>query len=260
MELANKVAIVTGAGGKGCGRADARRFAHDGAAVVVADVDEAGGRETVRLIEVAGGRAAFCRTDVGVEAEVRALLAFADKAYGGVDIIVNNASFPYHPQEPFGYWRETIQVDLLGPLFATLHGLEALRRRGGGAIVNIGSTSALGHGRNHAHVPAFDVAKAGIIRLTTALAGLREREGIRVNCLVPGWIATPEVQGYVDSLTPPQRRERGVPDVLITLDEIADAVVQLATDESLAGRIMVCWNGQPRRLIAHGDRGYAELD
>ncbi len=260
MELTNKVAIVTGAGGDGSGRADARRLAREGAAVLVSDVNEPGGQETVRLIEAAGGRAAFCRADISVEAEVQALIAFAEKSYGGVDIIVNNASFPYHPQEPFGYWRETIQVDLLGPMFATLHGIEALRKRGGGAIVNIGSTSAIGHGRKHAQVPAYDVAKAGIIRLTTALGWLGQRENIRVNCLVPSWIATPEVQGYVDSLTPPQRKERGVPETLIKLDEIADAVVQLATDESLAGRVMVWWNGEPRRLIRQGDPGYAELE
>jgi len=260
MELKGKIAVVTGAGGEGCGRADARRLARDGVAVVVSDVNETGGRETVRLIEAAGGRAVFCRADVGVEAEVRALIAFAEKTLGGLDIIVNNASFPYHPQEPLGHWVETVQVDLLGPMYATLHGIEALRRRGGGAIVNIGSTSAVGHGRLHGHVPAYDAAKAGVIRLTTTLGWLREREGIRVNCLVPGWIATPEVQGYVDSLTPPQRKERGVPDRLITLDEIADAVVQLATDESLAGRVMVWWNGQPRRLIPHGDPGYTELE
>src|SRR5438093_4690615 len=129
-----------------------------------------------------------------------------------------------------------------------------MRRRGGGAIVNIGSTSALAHGRQHAGGSAgYDVAKAGGIRLTTRLAWLKEKEGIRVNCLVPDWIASPEVKAYFDALTPPQRQEGRVPAVLTTLDKIAEAVVQLVTDETLAGRIIVWWSGQARGLIPFGD-------
>lgn len=260
MDLKDKAVIVTGSGGGGSGRAIACRFAHEGARVVVCDVNEEGGRETLRLIESEGGRAAFLKADVGVEDEVRRLLAFAESTFGGLDVLVNNASAPYHPDAPFDYWNETIQVDLLGPVWGTHQAIDIMRRRGGGAIVNIASVSALGHGRKHAQVPAFDVAKAGVIRLTTALERLREPDGIRVNCLVPGWITSPQVQAYVDSLTADERRARGVPDVLITLEEIADAVVELAIDESLGGRVMVWWNGEPRRLIPHGDPGYAGLE
>ena len=256
----NKVAIVTGAGGGGSGRAIARRFARDGASVVVSDIDDLGGSETVRLIEQEGGRAAFFHADVGIEKDVRDLIAFAEKTYGGVDILVNDASAGYHPETPFEHWLETVQVDLLGPIYGTLQALEPMRRRGGGAIVNIASISTLGHGRKHAEVPAYDVAKAGVIRLTTTLARLREPGGIRVNCLVPGWIESPPVKSYVDSLTAEQRKQRGVPDRLITLDEIAAAVIRLATDERLAGRVMVWWNGQAPALIPAGDPGYAALE
>src|SRR5437773_1930848 len=100
MELVGRVAIVTGAGGGGSGRAIARRLARDGASVVVSDINEGGGSETVRLIESEGRRAIFFRADVGVEAEVRALIAFAEKTYDGVDLMVNNASAPYHPEAP----------------------------------------------------------------------------------------------------------------------------------------------------------------
>ncbi len=258
MELHGRVAIVTGAGGGGSGRAIARRLARDGAAVVVSDISERGGRETLRFIEAAGGHGAFFRADVGVESEVRGLVAFAEKTCGGVDIMVNNAG-PYYP-EPLGHWSETVQANLLGTMYGTLCAIEAMRRRGGGAVVNIGSTSSLGHGRKHSPSPAYDAAKASVIRLTTALGWLRDREGIRVNCLVPDWVATPEVSAYVDSLTPEQRKQHGVPDVLLTLDQIAGAVVQLATDESLAGRVMVWWCGQPPRLIPVGDPGYASLE
>jgi NAD(P)-dependent dehydrogenase (short-subunit alcohol dehydrogenase family) len=256
MPLAGKVAIVTGAGGVGSGRAIARRLARAGASVVCCDVDEANGRETVRLIEGQGGRAAFVRADVGREDDVRGLVELAERTYGGLDVLVNNASAPYEPQGFLTGWFDAVQVDLLGPMHAVLHAIPAMRRRGGGAVVNIGSTSALGHGYKPSKSPGYDVAKAGIIRLTTMLEPLAAAENIRVNCLVPDWVATPEVKAYWDTLSARQRKQQGVPDELISLDEVADAVVRLATDERLAGRILVWWCGQPARLIRRADPGH----
>jgi|SRR5450432_686202 NAD(P)-dependent dehydrogenase (short-subunit alcohol dehydrogenase family) len=85
-------------------------------------------------------------------------------------------------------------------MYAILYAIPAMRKRGGGAIVNIGSTSALGHGLKHSKSPAYDVAKMGMIRLTTTLRPLSDSDGIRVNWLVPAWVATPELTAYVDSL------------------------------------------------------------
>jgi NAD(P)-dependent dehydrogenase (short-subunit alcohol dehydrogenase family) len=99
-----------------------------------------------------------------------------------------------------------------------------------------------------------------VMRLTTTLGPLRDQENIRVNCLVPSWVASPGPKEYWASLTPAQRKERGVPETLIQLDEIADAILRLATDESLFGRIMVWWNGEPPRLIPVGDPGYQRLE
>ena len=260
MELKGKVAIVTGAGGGGSGTAEVRRFARDGGLVVVSDINESGGRETVRLIEADGGRASFFRADAGVESEIKRLIAFAESTYGGLDILVNNASAPYPPQGPLKGWFDAIQVDLLGAMWGTFFAIEAMRRRGGGAIVNIGSTSALGHGRKHSNSPGYDVAKMGITRLTTTLAWLRASDNIRVNCLVPDWVASPEVKEYFDSLTPEERKAKGVPAVLTTLDEIADAVVRLVRDESFAGRILVFASGERPRLIPWSDPGYAALE
>ena len=257
MDLTGKVAIVTGSGGLGCGRAIARRFAREGCAVVVSDIDEPGGRETVRLIEAEGGRGAFFRADVSKESDITALIEFAENTYGGLDVLVNNASAPYHAEAAPKNWFDIIEVDLHGAMYATLHAIPAMRKRNGGAIVNMGSTSAIGHGRKHSKSPGYDVAKMGLIRLTTTLAPLYASDGIRVNCLVPAWIATPEVKSYVDSLTPQQRKEGDVPEVLITLDEIASAVLKLATDETLAGRIMLYYNGEPPRLIPQGDPGFS---
>ncbi len=259
MEIWDKVAVVTGAGGGGSGRAIARRLAREGAAVVVSDIVEAGGLETVRHIEASTGRAAFFRADVGVEADVKALIAFAEKTYGGLDILVNGAG-PYFPADPLAHWFDTLQANLLGSMYGTLHAIPAMQRRGGGAIVNFGSTSAIGHGRKHSPSPAYDVAKAGVHRMTTTLGWLKEKENIRVNCIVPDWVATEEVRAYVNSLTPAQRKEARVPDVLTTVEEIADGVVELIKDDSLAGRVMVWWSGEPRQLIPPGDPGYAGLE
>jgi NAD(P)-dependent dehydrogenase (short-subunit alcohol dehydrogenase family) len=261
MLLTNKVSLITGSGGGGSGRAIACRFAREGSSVIVCDIDESGGQETVRLIEAEGGRAVFFRADVGVDSEVHDLMAFADEKYGGVDVLVNNASDTSHLAGFFEHWNELIRVDLLAPVHLTFHAIEAMRRRGGGAIVNIGSTSAVGHGRKHSRWPAYDVAKAGVMRLTTTLAPLREELGIRVNCLIPNWVASPPVKAYWDSLTPQHRTAGGVPEVLTTLDEIADAVVRLATDDQLAGRLMIFWNsGEPPRFIPWGDPGCAGLE
>ena len=252
--------IVTGAGGAGCGRAIAARFARDGAAVVVSDIADAGGHETVALIKRDHGRAAYQRADVRDERQVKELIAFGERTFGGVSVMVNNASAPFRPAEPLEHWIDTVQTDLVGVMFGTRHAIDALRRADGGAIVNIASVSGLWHGRRSpGGVPAYDAAKAGVIRLTTALAGLAESDGIRVNCLAPGWIATPGPREYWESLTPAQRAERGVPSKLLSTSQIASAVVLLATDRSLAGRVLAWWSEDEPRLVSWGDRGYADF-
>jgi NAD(P)-dependent dehydrogenase (short-subunit alcohol dehydrogenase family) len=263
MLLNDKVAIVTGAGGSGCGRAIACRFARAGAAVVIADVREAGMGDTAAAIEAAGGRSAVGLTDVANEAEVRALFAFAEDTYSGVDVVVNNASLAAFPEKSFNDSVANLRVDLLGAMYATRYGIEALRRRGGGAIVNIGSTSALPHGDLRAHGPGasgYNTAKAGVMRLTTTLGWMGAQEGIRVNCLVPHWIGTDHIKAEIARMTPEQRRAWAVPDVLLTPEELAEAVLRLATDESLAGRLLVCIGGRPPQLIPFGDPGYAQIE
>jgi NAD(P)-dependent dehydrogenase (short-subunit alcohol dehydrogenase family) len=260
MDLQGKTAVVTGAGGLGCGRMIALRLAREGALVVASDLDKRGVEETVARIEAEGGRAAPHRTDVSVRHEVDELIAFSGATFGGLDILVNNASAPYGPQGPLEGWFDAIQVDLLGPMYATLAAVPAMRKRGGGAILNIGSTSALGHGRKHSKSPGYDVAKAGVTRLTTTLQWLKERDNIRVNCLVPDWVATPEVKAYWDALTVEQRRESGAPGRLTTLEEIAGAAARLITDETLAGRILIYWSEDGPKMLPWADPGFAGYD
>ena len=259
MEVAGKVAIVTGAGGGGQGRALALRLAREGASVVVSDIDEAGGQETVRAIEAAGGHAAFLRADAGRESDATALIAFAEKRFGGLDILVNNAG-PYFHLHRLNHWDETMRANLMGPIYTTLRAIKPMERRGGGAIIYYGSSSALGHGLKHSPSPAYDVAKAGVARLTTTMEWLKETYGIRVNCIVPSWVASQEVQSYVDSLTPEERRAGDVPETLISLDEISAVVLRLITDETLNGRVLLWLNGSPPMLIPRGDPGYANLE
>lgn len=260
MNISGDVAIVTGAGGTGCGRAIAARFATRGSAVVVSDINEAGGYETVRLIEQSGGRAAFFRADVREESQVRDLVSFAKASFGGLTVLVNNASAPHGSSEGLEDWMDSIGTDLLGTIYATRWAVDAMRRGCGGAIVNIASISALWHGRRTAGgFPGYDVAKAGMIRLTTRLAPLAEKHNIRVNCLAPGWIATNGPRQYWESLTPAERIERGVPCRLLKIDQISEAVMRLVDDHSLAGRVLVWWSEDAPYLIQWGDRGYRNV-
>ena len=256
MRDGNRAVIVTGAGGAGCGRSISARFASGGASVVVSDIDEAGGQDTVRLIERRGGRATFFGADVRKESQVRDLVSFTETTFGGLSVLINNASAP-HGSEGIEGWMDSLETDLLGAIYTTRWAVDAMRRGGGGAIVNIASISALWHGRKApGGFAGYDVAKMGMIRMTTRLASLAEKERIRVNCLAPGWIATEGVRQHWESLTPPQRAVRGVPSKLLTTDQISEAVVRLAEDRSLAGRVLVWWSEDVPRLIEWGDRGY----
>lgn len=260
MSHPTSVVIVTGAGGHGCGRAIARRFANDGAAVVVSDIDDRGGAETVRQIEGAGGTAMYCHTDVRDETDVLDLMATCERELGAVSVLVNNASMAEATSPGIDGWMESIDTDLLGTIRVTKHAVEAMRRSGrGGSIVNMSSISALWHGRTTpGGFEGYDVAKAGMIRMTTRLASLAQTYGIRVNCLAPGWIATDEVAAHWRSLSPAERLKRGVPSRLLEPSEVADLVVRLAADESLSGRVVAWWSEDTPRLIRWGDRGYRD--
>ena len=260
MILHGRSALVTGSGGTGCGRAIALRLAAEGATVVVSDSNIEGGEETLRLIEADGGRALFRPADVRQEAQVRDLVAFASNECGPLGLVVNNATAPFSHGYEMDRWLQTAETDFIGPLMAMRYAVEAMRRAGqGGAIVNVSSISALWHGRRtSAAAPVYDAAKAGLLRLTTGLAEFAKTDNIRVNCLAPGWIATEGPLTYWESLTPEQRVERGVPARLLSTSQVADAVVRLATDESLAGRVLVWWSDKEPRLLEWGDRGYRD--
>lgn len=248
MEIRNRVAIVTGAGAGGTGRAIALRLAQEGAAIAVTDVDPAGGEETVRLIKAHKGRAAFVRADMRVDDDIEGMIAFAERQFGGLDMLVNNAGWtdePHFPEASPAHWGATLDLNLRGPMFGTQCAIEAMWRTGGGAVVNIASVAGLGYGPHNS--PEYAAAKAGLIRFTASLASLREHMNVRVNCVIPQWIATEHVKATIAAMSPDERAQ--VPDRLNEPEEIADAVVEFIRDDELTGRVMVCWCGEPRTLF-----------
>ncbi|MBA7467441.1 3-oxoacyl-[acyl-carrier-protein] reductase FabG [subsurface metagenome] len=191
QELSGKVAIVTGAG-RNIGRAIALALAEGGAAVVInARSNRAEADAVVREIEASGGKAIVHIGDVADAKAVHAMADAAAKAFGRIDILVNNAAL--RREKPFAEmdyaaWREILDVTLDGTFHCVKACLPALRKSGAGTIVNIGGLSAHTGAANRAHVVT---AKAGIVGFTRALAHDLAADGITVNCVVPGLIGTP---------------------------------------------------------------------
>jgi len=237
MELRGRVAIVTG-GASGAGWTIGMRLAGEGAAVVVADVSDVAGEAAVAAITERGGMGSFVRTDVRVDGDVEHMVTFAEERHGGVDILVNNAGgwgpTANYPHASPLQWSSTLDLNLRAPMLATQLVLEPMRRAGGGAVVNVASTAGLGLGPYVS--PEYGAAKAGLIRFTATLAGLRERMGVRVNCVVPDWILTERAEAELAAMTPAERAAAPEP---LPLEAVAEAVVGLVTDEGLAGRVVV---------------------
>jgi NAD(P)-dependent dehydrogenase (short-subunit alcohol dehydrogenase family) len=254
MEVSGKVAVVTGAG-SGIGRATALRLAREGASVVVADiVDDAGG-ETVRLIAESSGRATLAHTDVTREHDVQAMIALAESTYGGVDILHNNAGVltgPRFPDSPPRYWSRAIDINLRGVLYGIYHGVPSLKRRGGGVIVNTASISGL---TPHLLDPVYAATKAAVVNLTRSLVFLKEEANIRVNCVCPGLVRTDldvhssQVFEAQDRKIFEQRRAGMRERPALTPDDIATAVLELIRDDSLNGKAYKVVLGQPWEML-----------
>lgn len=230
--LANKIAIVTGAG-SGIGAASARRFAAEGAAVVVADIRGHKARETVDTIVDAGGVALAVEVDVADAASVAAMVDAAVSQFGGLDVLFSNAGTlrPGTAEElSVEDWDLVMGVNVRSVFLGAKFAVPAMRARGGGSIVNTASVSGL-HGDGGAVV--YAASKAAVINLTRALSTDYAPEGIRVNAICPGTIETPPVQRMMQH--PDALRLNLEAHALGRLgrpDEIAAAAVWLASDES----------------------------
>jgi NAD(P)-dependent dehydrogenase (short-subunit alcohol dehydrogenase family) len=236
MEPAGKAALVTG-GAAGIGRVIAERLVSAGSDVLVADVVES-------------DVGAFVRADVTDATDVAAMVTRAESELGGLDVLVNNAGGyeePVFPDAPVDHWSRTLDLNLRAVMLGISFALPALRRRGGGAIVNVASSAGLGLAPHPG--PEYAAAKAAVMRLTACLAPLAD-EGIRVNCVCPHTVATPSVLEEIERHRSEGREPPGpLGDPLLSPDDVADAVLRFVRDEGLAGRVELLVGGQPHRLL-----------
>ncbi len=230
MRLAGKVALVTG-GASGMGKSEATIFAREGAKVLVADVLEAEGKAVANAI---GDAARFVKLDVTNEAEWQAAVAFAEREFGKLDILVNNAGISGTYQTDLTNteaWDRVMGINAKGVFFGMKHAVPALKRAGGGVIVNISSISGF-TGQHGVHM-AYNASK-GAVRIMTKTAAVQwAADGIRVNSVHPGFMpamrtsvgsANPEWRAKVLRAVPMKREGR--------VEEVAHAVLFLASDEA----------------------------
>lgn len=235
MRLAGKVALITGAG-SGIGREAALLFAQEGAQIVVVDINAAAGEETVALIKAAKGEAAFTRADVAKSVDARAMIAFAEKTYGRLNVLFNNAGiFPDRDgsvlETEEEVWDWVMNVNLKGVFWGCKYGIPALLRAGGGSIINTASFVAL-IGAATSQI-AYTASKGGVLSMTREMAVEFARQNIRLNAICPGPVETPLL---AQLLADPARRQRRLVHIpmgrLARAKEIAQAALFLASDES----------------------------
>jgi NAD(P)-dependent dehydrogenase (short-subunit alcohol dehydrogenase family) len=245
MDISGQVAVVTGAAW-GIGRATTLALVAQGARVVATDLEEEH-EGLAEVVELGSGSVTPCFADVSSPADWKRVVDVA----GGVAVLVNNAGGhepPNFPDTPPERWGRVLDVNLRGVMLGIQAVLEPMRRNGGGAIVNVSSVAGL---KRAAYGPVeYAAAKAGVNAVTTSLGSLWESDRISVTCLCPDWVLTEAVERTIAAMTPEERA--GVPG-LVPVEEIAGLIVRLATDESLAGRVMVRWaDEEGERLLPLG--------
>ncbi len=235
MKLADKVAVITGAG-SGIGRATALLFAGEGAKIVVADLDSEEGSRTVDLIKNTGGVANLIRTDVSIESDVQKMVESTVDAYAKLDILVNVAGIFIEGntiETTEADWNRVLGVNLNGVFLCMKYCIPEMIKGGGGAVVNIASEAGL---VGIANQVAYNVSKSGVIALTRSAAIDFADKNIRVNCLCPGRVLTPLVDKVITSSKDPETTRR-----LLSEDrplkrmgkpeEIAAGILFLASEE-----------------------------
>ena len=235
MRLKDKVALITGAS-SGIGRETALLFAREGARVVAADVNDEEGRETVALIEKEGGAAAYVHADVSKAADCKAMVAFAETTYGKLHILFNNAGIMHNDDGDAdsteeAIWDLTMNINVKGVFFGCKYGIPAIRRAGGGSVINTASFVAI----LGAATPqiAYTASKGAVLSMSRELAIIHARENIRVNALCPGPLRTELLMKFLNTEEKKQRRLVHIPMGRFgEAREMASAALYLASDES----------------------------
>lgn len=235
MRLQNKVALITGAG-SGIGLQTALLFAQEGAKVVVVDINDAAGAKAVQLVKDQGGDAAYVRADVSKASDCEAMVAFAEATYGKLNVLFNNAGISHADDDDAvstseAVWDLTFNINVKGVWLGCKYGIPALRRAGGGSIINTASFVAI----LGAATPqlAYTASKGAVLSMSRELAAIHARENIRVNALCPGPLNTELLMKYLNT---PERKQRRLVHIPMgrfgEAKEIAYAVLYLASDES----------------------------
>jgi len=249
--LTLKVAIVTGAK-SGIGLATARRFAEEGARVVLADIQEA--HDVANEIASKGAEAIYIPVDVSVTSQIEVMIEKSLTAFGRIDILVNNAGIELAKKvtdTTEAEWDRLLDVNLKGVFLCSKAVIPRMQDQGGGAIVNVASELGLVGG---SEIAAYSASKGGVVQLTKSMAVDHADDGIRVNCVCPGPVSTALLETIIETSSNPEAERRSI--VNKTLlgrlgqpDEIAGVITFLASDESsyMTGAIVAADGGWTAR-------------
>ena len=230
--LQNKTALVTGAG-SGIGRSIARAYARNGAKVVIADIDETGGNDTVEMIRQEKGTAFFVKTDVSRPADNERMVAAAVEQFGALHIACNNAGIVGElarvGKYPIESWDRVIAINLSGAFYGMRYQLPALQQSGGGAIVNIASVLGQAGGDG---LSAYTAAKHGLVGLTKSAALEYAQRNIRINAVGPGYIDTPMLHQNLPAEQHPIIRQMHPIGRLGRPEEVAELVLWLSSEKA----------------------------
>lgn len=235
MRLKDKVALITG-GSSGIGKESALLFASEGAKVVVADINDEAGMEVKNTLVEEGFDASYVHADVSDEKEAAGMITFAEKRYGQLDILFNNAGIMHSEDDnavatESAIWDLTMSINAKGVFLGCKYGIPALQRAGGGSIINTASFVAL----LGAATPqiAYTASKGAVLAMTRELAVIHARENIRINALCPGPLRTELLMKFLDTEAKKQRRLVHIPMGRFgEAKEMAKAALFLASDES----------------------------
>ena len=235
MRLQEKIALITGSS-SGIGKETALLFANEGARVVAVDINDEAGIQLIELIRSQGGNAIYVHADISRSEDCRHMIHIAEKTYGRLDILFNNAGIMHSEDDDAvntseEVWESTLSINLKGVFLGCKFGIPALRRAGGGSIINTASFVAL----LGAATPqiAYTASKGGVLALTRELAVVHARENIRVNALCPGPLKTEMLMKFLNTEEKKLRRLVHIPTGRFgEASEMAKSALFLASDDS----------------------------